>query len=163
MRPVRRHDLSPRVEIMPLIDVIFLLLTFFIYSMVTMVRAEILPVQLQTLTTGEVATPALIVAVTIDARGALYLNRVPIDDERLDERLLEIAQSQEKPKLFLALEDTGVAAGDSPEGGGSDSGVSGASGGAVVVDRGPLLIRLIERIRRAGIEDFNIVGDSESP
>ena len=159
MRPVRRHDLSPRVEIMPLIDVIFLLLTFFIYSMVTMVRAEILPVQLQMLTTGQAAEPASIVAVTIDARGALYLNRVPIDDEHLDERLLEIAQSQERPKLFLALEDTGTTAGDSPEGGGSDSGVSGGA----VVDRGPLLIRLIERIRRAGIKDFNIVGDSESP
>ncbi len=152
MRPVRRHDLTPRVEIMPLIDVIFLLLTFFIYSMVTMVRAEILPVQLQTLTTGQAAEPASIVAVTIDARGALYLNRVPIDDEHLDERLLEIAQSQEKPKLFLALEDTG------------SQHVEPGSGETVgVVDRGPLLIRLIERVRRAGIVDFNIVGDSDSP
>jgi biopolymer transport protein ExbD len=152
MRPVRRHDLSPRVEIMPLIDVIFLLLTFFIYSLVTMVRAEILPVQLQTLTTGQAAEPATIVAVTIDARGGLYLNRVPIDEERLDQRLGEIAQLQEKPKLFLALEDT--APQEVEPGPGESPGV---------VDRGPLLIGLIERVRRAGISDFNIVGDSDSP
>lgn len=149
MRPVRRHDLAPRVEIMPLIDVIFLLLTFFIYSLVTMVQAEILPVQLQTLTTGEAAKPASIVAVTIDAKGGLYLNRVLIDEDSLDQRLSEIAQLEEKPKLFLALEDIGP------------QGDAGAVGG--VVDRGPLLISLIERVRRAGIEDFNIVGDSTSP
>ena len=91
MRAVRRHDLSPRVESMPLIDVIFLLLTFFISSMVTMVRAEILPVQLQTLTTGQAAEPAAILAVTIDARGGLYLNRSPIESEQLDKKLNEAA------------------------------------------------------------------------
>ncbi len=157
MRTVRRHDLSPRVEIMPLIDVIFLLLTFFIYSRVTMVQADILPVQLQTLTTGEAAKPASIVAVTIDARGGLYLNRIPIDDERLDQRLSEIAQLEEKPKLFLALEDTVSL---SP---GRESQPGAADGSVGVVDRGPLLIGLIERVRQAGIEDFNIVGDSASP
>ncbi len=37
---IRRPQHEARVEIMPLIDVIFLLLTFFIYAMVLMVRAE---------------------------------------------------------------------------------------------------------------------------
>jgi biopolymer transport protein ExbD len=146
MRPVRRHDLSPRVEIMPLIDVIFLLLTFFIYSLVTMVRAEILPVQLQALTTGESAKPAVVVAVTIDSQGGLYLNRVLIDEAGLEERLGEIARSEAKPKLFLALEDSGP-----------------ASEAGTVVDRGPVLIELIERVRRAGIEDFSIVGERAEP
>ncbi len=136
---------------MPLIDVIFLLLTFFIYSLVTMVHAEILPVQLQTLTTGQAAKPASIVAITIDAHGNLYLNRAQIDDQSLDQRLAEIAQLEEIPKLFLALEDTPKASpGDFP----ADT--------SAIVDRGPLLISLIEKVRRAGIEDFNIVGDSAS-
>lgn len=151
MRPVRRHDLSPRVEIMPLIDVIFLLLTFFIYSLVTMVQAEILPVQLQTLTTGQAAEPATIMAVTIDAGGNLYLNRVPIDGETLDLKLQETAQLEDVPKVFLALEDAPAASPDGP-----------ANEPAAVIDRGPLLIGLIERVRRAGIEDFNIVGDRGS-
>ncbi len=151
MRPARRHDLSPRIEIMPLIDVIFLLLTFFIYSLVTMVQAEILPVQLQTLTTGQAAEPATIMAVTIDARGNLYLNRAPIDNEALDEKLKESAQLEDVPKLFLALEDT-LATGPDDN----------TAEPAPVIDRGPLLIGLIERVRRAGIEDFNIVGDSAS-
>ena len=36
MLTIRRTQNEARVEIMPLIDVIFLLLTFFIYSMVMM-------------------------------------------------------------------------------------------------------------------------------
>lgn len=146
MRTVRRHDLSPRVEFMPMIDVIFLLLTFFIYSFVTMIQAEILPIQLQTLTTGQPAEPASIMAITVDARGQLYLNRAPIQDDALDEQLTEIAQREDAPKLFLALEDLPVA---DPDNTASNT-----------IDRGPLLISLIERVRRAGIQDFNIVGDS---
>ena len=150
MRPVRRHDLSPRVEIMPLIDVIFLLLTFFIYSLVTMVQAEILPVQLQTLNTGQAAEPATIMAITIDAHGKLYLNRAPIDDDALDQKLKETAELEDVPKLFLALEDTLSA-----------EHLENAAQ-APAIDRGPLLISLIERVRQAGIEDFSIVGDSAS-
>ena len=46
MFTIRRTDHEARVEIMPLIDVIFLLLTFFIYAMVLMVRAALLPVEM---------------------------------------------------------------------------------------------------------------------
>jgi len=126
---------------MPLVDVIFLLLTFFIYCLVTMVRAEILPVQLQSLTTGRAAEPTAIVAVTIDARGELYYNRAPIEPDALDAQLNEIAALNDPPKLFLALEDAEPDA-DTP-----------------TVDRGPLLISLIERVRQAGLTEFNIVGD----
>ncbi len=146
MAILRRHDLSPRIEVMPLIDVIFLLLTFFIYTMITMVQAQILPVQLQALTTGETAEPTSVVAITVDAQGELYLNRQPIDSEALDDRLKRMASEDDPPKLFLALEET---RGDEP---------AGAS-----VDRGPLLISLIERVRRAGLTEFHIVGERAAP
>ncbi len=127
---------------MPLIDVIFLLLTFFIYSLVTMVRAEILPVQLQTLSTGRAAEPTTILAITIDAQGTFYINREPVTPEALDTRLDEIAQLDEPPTLFLALED-----------------MPAAEGVDISIDRGPLLISLIDRVRQAGLAEFNIVGD----
>ena len=151
MRTARRHDLSPRVEIMPLIDVVFVLLTFYIYALVLMVHAEILPVQLQTLTTGRAAEPAAILAITVDSKGGLYLNRAPVTTDQLDERLNEVAQFEDPPKLFLALEDNPP----------TESGLAiqrAASDERTTVDRGPLLIELIERVRRAGLEDFNIVG-----
>ncbi len=136
---------------MPLIDVVFVLLTFYIYAMVLMVHAEILPVQLQTLSTGRSAEPASILAITVDVRGGLYLNRAPVTTDQLDERLNEIAELENPPKLFLALEDNPPVVDTSSE--------SESVAGSPTVDRGPLLISLIERVRRAGLEDFNIVGE----
>ena len=52
MLTIRRTDHEMRIEIMPLIDVIFLLLTFFIYAMVLMVRAELLPVEMHQFSSG---------------------------------------------------------------------------------------------------------------
>jgi len=46
MRALRRPDHAPRLEMMPLIDVIFLLLTFFIYQMVVMRPVDTLGVEL---------------------------------------------------------------------------------------------------------------------
>lgn len=139
MYRARRHDLSPRIELLPMIDVIFLLLTFFIYSMVVFVRPQLLPVQLVSVGEGKAAEPGQVQAVTLDAQGQLHLNREPIDGAALDAQLRAWAQEDAPPRLFLAVEQTGP-------------------GVPVTVDRAPLLIRLIERVRSAGIEDFAVVG-----
>ncbi|HEX7009567.1 MAG TPA: biopolymer transporter ExbD [Phycisphaeraceae bacterium] len=142
MIPIRRHDLSPRVELLPLLDVVFLLLTFFIYSLVMMVRAEVLPVRLVPVNTGErVQQPADLAAITIDQAGRCYLNRELIEPADLDERLAQLALRAPPPKLFIALEQAGP--------------------GQEMVDRGPVLIDLVSRIRKAGIEDFAIVGEPQ--
>ena len=91
MQPARRNDYAVRVEMLPLIDVVFLLLTFFIYSMVVMVRAEVLPVTLNPLATGAPATPDQVQAITVDHAGNLFLNRQPVGRDNLDVRLAELA------------------------------------------------------------------------
>ncbi|MFW6060672.1 MAG: ExbD/TolR family protein [Phycisphaeraceae bacterium] len=139
MYRVRRHDLSPRVELLPMIDVIFLLLTFFIYSMVVLVRPQLLPVQLVPVGEGESAEPGQVQAITLDGQGRLHLNREPVTAAALDERLRAWARQESPPRLFLAVEQN-----------------PGAS--AATIDRAPMLIRLIERVRSAGIEDFAVVG-----
>ena len=127
----------------PLIDVIFLLLTFFIYSLVVMVRAEILPVTLTSVSTGEQGQDAEVVAITIDKAGTFYLNRQVIGSAELDVKLTEMAQGETLPRLFLAMEV------DDPQ-----------VDAAQRVDRGPLLIGLIDQVRQKGITDFSIVGDA---
>jgi biopolymer transport protein ExbD len=134
MRAIRRDDLAPRVEMMPLIDVIFLLLTFFIYSLIVTVRAEVLPVTLTTLTTGKQATPTEVQAITIDHDGQLYLNREPITGRDLSTRLISLSDLPDPPSLYVAMEAQGS------------------------TDRGPILLDVIERVRAAGIGDFVIVG-----
>jgi biopolymer transport protein ExbD len=44
---------EPRFELAPLLDVIFLLLTFFLYSQVLLTRVDILPINLPTFSGGD--------------------------------------------------------------------------------------------------------------
>ena len=143
MLRLRRHDHTARVELLPLIDVVFLLLTFFIYSLVLTVQAQVLPVQLTGIASGDPAEPGRVDAITIDRAGQLYFNREPVSGEELDARLASIAEADEQVMLFVAMEDAEGEAGE----------VAGAG-----VDRGPVLVALIERIERAGVTDFAIVG-----
>lgn len=135
MRPIRRTDMTPRVEMTPLIDVIFLLLTFFIYSLVLMVRAELLPVALQPLgSAGEQATPAASHTLTIDRAGQLYLDRAVVTWEQFDAALTKLRDDPDKPVLFVAM------AADS------------------AADRGPVLMRVVERVQKSGLSRVVLVG-----
>ena len=119
----------------PLLDVIFLLLTFFIYSFVLTVRAEVLPVELPALSAGRVPAEREIAGITIGREGRVFLNREPISRQRLERRLARWAEQPDPPAVFLAL--------DTEAGG---------------VDRAPILIDLIDTLRRIGIDNFRIVG-----
>lgn len=134
MPTFRRNKYVPRVEMTPLIDVIFLLLTFFIYSWLLTVHAEVLPVKLTTLASGKPAEAAMLKVVNIDGHGHLFLNREPVSAEALGRMMAEVARQSPRPRIFLAMEAQGQ------------------------TDRGPLFLEVIELLRQAGIDDFVIVG-----
>ncbi|MBI1367361.1 MAG: hypothetical protein GC162_01765 [Planctomycetes bacterium] len=140
--PMRRYapsaSLEPRMEMTPLLDVIFLLLTFFIYSLVLTVRAQVVPVKLPSLASGQVAEGTKIAAISVDASGDFFFNRDKLDYEALRARLAEMAKQPNPPTLFLALD---------------------ARPGSV--DRGPALVNLIDTLRSLGLKDFYIVGQPE--
>lgn len=66
-----------RIELIPLIDIIFLLLVFFIYSMVSMVVYLGIPVDLPEADTAETRQGELLV-ITIDGRGRVFLDQEPV-------------------------------------------------------------------------------------
>ena len=134
MRSLRRIDYEARVEIMPLIDVVFLLLTFFIYSMVLMVRAELLPMQLQAFAAGVPAEPQPAVAISIMLDGSIAFNREPIPMPEILDRLQEAQRADPDTAIYLALED-----------------------GEGSVDRGPVLTALWDLLKNEGLE-INFVG-----
>lgn len=74
MRRVRRTTPELRLELTPLIDVVFLLLTFFVFAMVLMVRAEVLGVDLPEIAAGEAGERAEMVTVTLDAEGRAFVD-----------------------------------------------------------------------------------------
>ena len=63
-----------RIELIPLIDIIFLLLVFFIYSMLSMVVYRGIPVNLPAADSVEMEKEAALV-VTIDEDGHIFVNR----------------------------------------------------------------------------------------
>ena len=64
---------NPRVEIVPLIDVIFLLLIFFLYSIFNLVEQKGIPISLAQSKTSTSQTDSNLI-VTIDQDGNFYLD-----------------------------------------------------------------------------------------
>jgi biopolymer transport protein ExbD len=76
-------EIPPQINIVPMIDVIFAILTFFIMSTLFLTRSEGLPVNLPTAATTETQTKAQI-NVTVTPDGEIALNRKPIDISELE-------------------------------------------------------------------------------
>lgn len=84
MRLPDEPELPLQINVVPLIDVMFALLTFFIMSTLFLTRSEGLPVNLPQAATGRQAERPAQVTVTIDPRGQLSLNRESIQLEALE-------------------------------------------------------------------------------
>jgi len=134
VRIQRDVSLEPRLEIMPLLDVIFLLLAFFIYAMVLLVRAEILPVQLPELSQGSPATNVEAISISLDAEGALFVDARPTDLDTVVSMLADALAAKPGSRVYLAADMQGRA------------------------DRLPTFIELVNRLRGSGIHEFFIVG-----
>jgi biopolymer transport protein ExbD len=79
---IESEDRPPEVNVVPLIDVIFAILTFFIITSLTLAKTEGLSVNLPGASSGKAQDQTKIV-ITIDERGAMALNRKSIDFQNL--------------------------------------------------------------------------------
>jgi biopolymer transport protein ExbD len=76
------HTRPPRVEMLPLIDVVFLLLVVFIYAMLSMAVHKGMPVALP-LARQIQPSKEQPLSVTVEADGAVFLNKMPVPLEDL--------------------------------------------------------------------------------
>lgn len=95
MRLPDESDKPMEINIVPMIDVIFSILAFFIISTLYLTRSEGLPVNLPSAATAK-AQPSTQITVTIEPDGDLALNRNPIELEALEEavRTLVVPNSE---------------------------------------------------------------------
>lgn len=82
MRLPDEPEIPAQINIVPMIDVIFAILTFFIMSTLFLTRSEGLSVNLPQSQTAEVQKSSQL-TVTVDAQGQISLNRQPIALEAL--------------------------------------------------------------------------------
>jgi biopolymer transport protein ExbD len=94
-----------RIEMLPLIDIVFLLLVFFIYAMLSMAVHRGLPVVLPSSATAAVTQkPAL--SVTVKADGSIYVDKTRVSMSQLKAMLQEKTAGDKDPGVLLFAEKT---------------------------------------------------------
>ena len=73
---------KPRIEMLPLIDIVFLLLVFFIYAMLSMAVHRSLPVSLPVSSTAEIHTE-LNLSISVNNNGDIFLDKTMVSLEDL--------------------------------------------------------------------------------
>ncbi len=98
----RRPRRPVRVEVLPLIDVVFLLLAVLLLSMVRMVRASALPVELPQAASAEALEAATLLVVGVRADGRTYLAGDELDAAAIGERVRRALVAE--PDLALLVQ-----------------------------------------------------------
>jgi biopolymer transport protein ExbD len=126
----RRSTPEVRFEMTPLIDVVFLLLTFFIFALVLMVRANVLDVALPEVGSGP-AAGGTTVTIAINKDNALFVDGEPVAADALVEAVRTKLDAQPGARLVIAADRASA---------------SGA------------LIGLADLLSREGLGEFSIIG-----
>lgn len=103
MKKLRDEDLEflPQINIVPMIDVIFAILTFFIMATLFLTRSEGLPVNLPEASTAENQVDSQI-TITLDAAGNISLNRKSIQLDQVATKVQALLKNNKQ--AFVAIE-----------------------------------------------------------
>jgi biopolymer transport protein ExbD len=88
MRPINEPEENFEINIVPMIDVIFAILAFFMVSSLSLTRSQGLPVNLPSAQTSEPKQTAQI-NLTIETDGDIFVDRQPIELAQLKGTLTE--------------------------------------------------------------------------
>lgn len=119
---------------LPLIDIVFLLLVFFIYAMLSMALHRGLPVRLPVSSQSEV-TREVVLSVTVRKDGQVFIDRVAVPLESLTGELRRQAMNSEDSGVLLF----------------ADRSVSYQQ-----------LFGVLDRIRKAGIERISLQSEAQA-
>ena len=99
--PSPRAQKRARIEIIPLIDVIFFLLATFMIVSLSMVKNKGIPVNLPGASTSAPQTRTDDTTITVSKDGTLFFNKESLRLEQLPARLQQLKQTQPDPKVFI--------------------------------------------------------------
>jgi biopolymer transport protein ExbD len=122
-----------RIEMLPLIDVVFLLLVVFIYTMLSMAVHRGLNLNLPKSDSTEIEKQ-LIISISIDEKGLIYLDKQRIDLNQLTKSLMSMTGDKKNPGVLL-FADKGIPYQD--------------------------LFKVLDRIRMAGLNRISLQAEAE--
>lgn len=108
MRLPDEPDAPAQINIVPMIDVIFAILTFFVMSTLFLTRQEGLPVNLpQASSAKKAAAQPARVTLTVDKEGQIFLNKEPITLDKLEAGVKQKVKP-EQPLMVVLNADEAV-------------------------------------------------------
>lgn len=99
--PSPRAKRRARIEIVPLIDIIFFLLATFVMVSLSMVKNKGIPVNLPVASSGEAQDRQEFVSITVTEDGALFYNKEATTIEELPNLIASLKSSVQDPRVFI--------------------------------------------------------------
>ncbi|MEG4341830.1 biopolymer transporter ExbD [Microcoleus sp. A003_D6] len=101
MRLPDEPDNIPQINIVPMIDVVFAILTFLIVSSMSLSKSEGLPVNLPKATTSQVQDSPAKITVTIDESGKLMVDKKSVNLEQIESTVRQVMGSNQTSLIVL--------------------------------------------------------------
>ena len=101
MRLPDEPDNIPQINIVPMIDVVFAILTFLIVSSLSLSKSEGLPVNLPKAATSQVQDSPAKITVTIDAQGKLMVDKKSVNLDQIESTVRQVMGSNQSLLIVL--------------------------------------------------------------
>jgi biopolymer transport protein ExbD len=99
--PSPRSGKKARIEIIPLIDIVFFLLATFVMVSLAMIKNQGISVNLPVASTSSPQERKEYTAITVTAAGEYYFNKEAATMEQIVERLSALKGSEPDPRVFI--------------------------------------------------------------
>jgi biopolymer transport protein ExbD len=130
-RPIQKQA---RIEMLPLIDIIFLVLVVFIYAMLSMAVHRSLPVDLPHSAAVEI-DPEVRLTIMVRGEGDVYVDKKPVSMDELSSLLRDKSEADRDPGVILVADQN------------------------IVYQQ---LFAVLDRIKQAGIERISLQAEEQS-
>ena len=101
---INENDENYEINILPMIDVIFAILTFFIVSSLYLIKLETIPLNLPTASTSSISNDDFI-NVSISLNEKIFLNKEETSLEKLNQKLRDINIGNNKKVIISGDKD----------------------------------------------------------
>ncbi len=101
MRLPDEPDNIAQINIVPMIDVVFAILTFLIVSSLSLSKSEGLPVNLPKASTSQVQDSPAKITVTIDDRGKLMVDKKSVNLDQIESAVRQVMGSNQSSLIVL--------------------------------------------------------------
>jgi biopolymer transport protein ExbD len=104
MRRARRTRFDPSLDMTPLIDVVFLLLTFFVFALLLTVRLDVRDIELPRLASVQPAEPQPVLLIKLRADGSVDVDGTPTPWEQIATAVTDAHAARPDAAIIVAID-----------------------------------------------------------